>query len=188
MVRRARSKRRARFRQRPAINIKSIKQPKRLIDRRAIGGMYSSGNADLDTNTAVQGLANQNYSSWLTNLAGAGQTGVNATATAAGGQAAGYGSLANLAQQYAQNQTGVAGNVTSGDVAANNLQAAGEAAGAKNLLGAGLGLLSIGAGGMGGLGSSLMGGLGSSLGSMGVTYGMPGTAGSNLFGPRAPGT
>src|SRR3954464_15613016 len=29
--------------------------------RRAIAGMYSSGNADLDTNNAVQGLANQGY-------------------------------------------------------------------------------------------------------------------------------
>jgi hypothetical protein len=157
--------------------------------RRAIGGMYSSGNADIDTNNAVQGLANQGYSSWLQNLAGAGQTGVAATGTAAAGQAGGYGSLANLASQYSQNQTGVAGNVTSGNISANNLQAAGEAAGAKNLLGAGLGLLSLGAGGgLGSLGSSLMGGIGSSLGSLGVTYGMPGTAGSNLFGPKAPGT
>jgi len=162
-----------------------VNQATDAIDRRrAIGGMYSSGNADLDTNTAVQGLANQGYQNWLQGLQGAGQTGINTTAAAAGGIAGGYTNLANLAQQYAQNQTGVAGNVTSGNISANNLQAAG----AKNLLGAGLGLLSLGAGGAGGLGSmlgSVTSGIGSTLGSLGVTYGSPGSFGSNLFGPRA---
>jgi hypothetical protein len=134
--------------------------------RRAIGGMYSSGNADLDTNNAVQGLANQGYNSWLTNLASAGQTGVNATGTAAGGQASGYGALSDLASGYASGRTGVAGNVLSGNMDANKLQAAGEAAGAKNLLGAGLGLASLALPGGGSIGGSLFKGASGGLGSL----------------------
>lgn len=129
-----------------------------LDRRRAIGGMFSSGNADLDTMNATSNLANQGWQSWLAGLQGAGQTGINAAATAAGGVAGGYGALSNLASQYAQNQTGVASNVVSGNMDANKLQAAGEAAGAKNLLGAGLSLASLAAtGGASGLGGALNG-------------------------------
>ncbi|MEH2525868.1 MULTISPECIES: hypothetical protein [unclassified Bradyrhizobium] len=129
--------------------------------RRGVGGMYYSGNADQDAQTFGQNLQNQQYNTWLSNLANAGQTGASIMGSAAAGQAGGYGSLANLAQTYSQNQTGVAGNVLSGNVNANNLQAAGEAAGAKNLLGAGLSLASLAlGGGGGGLGSSLFKGAG----------------------------
>lgn len=132
--------------------------------RRAIGGMYASGNADQDTiDWVTKNLYEQQYAPWLQGLQQAGNTGVATSGAVAAGQAGGYGSLANLAQQYSQNQTGVAGNVLSGNVNANNLQAAGEAAGAKNLLGAGLSLASLALGGGGGTGSSL-GNLTSKLG------------------------
>lgn len=152
--------------------------------RRGIGGMSQSGNADIDALTFGQNLQNQQYNTWLQNLAGAGQTGVSTTGAVAAGQAGGYGSLANLAQTYAGNQTGVAGNVLGGNVNANNLQAAGEAAGAKNLLGAGMSLASLamgGFGGGGGLGSILSGLGGASTGATFGGYG-GGTAGSGMMG------
>lgn len=132
--------------------------------RRGATGMSNSGNADIDAQTFGQNLQNQQYNSWLTNLSGINQNALTATGQAATGQAAGYGSLANLATQFGQDQVGLLGNSTSGQVSANNLQAQGEASGAKNLLGAGLSLGSLAlGGGLGGLGSSL-GNLTSSLG------------------------
>lgn len=122
--------------------------------RRAAGGMLNSGNADLDALNFAQNNQNQQYNNWLSGLSGINQNNLTATQ----GQAAGYGSLADLANQYGTNQVGLLGNTTSGLASANNLQAAGEAAGAKNLLGAGLSLATLGAGGgAGGLGSALKG-------------------------------
>ena len=63
--------------------------------------------------------------------------------------------LANLYQTDANNRVNLQGNVTSGNAGANTLQAQGEAAGAKNLLGAGLGVASMAlGGGLGGIGSA----------------------------------
>lgn len=139
--------------------------------RRAIGGMYASGNADQDTiDYVTKNIYGTQYQPWLQGLQSAGQTGLATSGTVAAGQAGGYGSLASLAERLAGNQVGVSGNVLGQDVNANNLQAAGEAQGAKNLLGAGLSLASLAFGGAGG-------GMGlSSLGS-GLS-----SAGSNLFG------
>lgn len=94
-------------------------------------------------------------------------------------------SLGNLYNTDATNRVGVSNNLQSGMMQANNQQAQGEAAGSRNLIGAGLSLASLAAGGLGGgsFGFGGGGGLGSSLGSLGITYGMPGTAGSNMFGP-----
>ena len=133
-----------------------------LNRRRAAGGMLNSGNADIDAIKFGQGTANQEYQNWLKNLQASGQMGLQATGAAAAGQAGQYDTLAQLAQTYGQNQSGVAGNVLSGNMDANKLQAAGEAAGAKNLLGAGLSLASLGMGAFGG-----SGGLGSFLGGLG---------------------
>jgi hypothetical protein len=111
-----------------------------------------------------------------------------ANSAIAGNQAALGAGQAGLYTQNASDLTNLSGNVTSGTAAANNAEAAGKAAGAKNLLGAGLSLASLAAGGMGGGFGGLMGAgsaAGSTLGSMGITYGLPGTAGSNLYGPRA---
>jgi hypothetical protein len=153
--------------------------------RRGVMGMSNSGNADIDAQTFGQNLQNQQYNTWLTNLAGAGQTGAGLIGAAAQGQGTGYTNLANLAGQLSSNQVGVAGNALSGNVNANNLQAAGEAAGAKNLLGAGMSLATLAMGGMGGggFGNSLVGSLfggGSSGGTPGTQIG--GTQGSAVYG------
>lgn len=133
--------------------------------RRAIGGMYASGNADIDTGDWItKNLYETQYQPWLAGLQSAAGMGGQYTGAAAAGQQGGYTNLANLASQYGQNQTNVYGTATSNNIAANNMQAAGEASGAKNLLGAGLSLAGMAFGG-GGLGSSLMSGV------------------SNMFGP-----
>jgi hypothetical protein len=150
----------------------------------ALQGQAISGNTNIDALKYAQNLQNQQYNNWLTNLSGAGQTGVNLAGNVASGQATGYGNLANLAQTYATNQTGVAGNVLSGTTAANNQAAQAETAGAQNLLNAGLKIAGFAAAPFtGGLSAAI----GSGLGSLGMTYGSPGSASSNLFGPVAPG-
>jgi hypothetical protein len=127
--------------------------------RRAAGGMLNSGNADIDAQKFGTGLADQTWNGWLSNLQGVNQNALSATSGAAAGQAGAYGSMANLETTNAGDQIGLLGNTTSGMASANNTEAAGRAAGAKNLLGAGLSLASLAAGGFGGLG-----GLGSALG------------------------
>jgi len=121
--------------------------------RRATSGMLNSGNADIDALKFGQGLANQEYGGWLSNLLGVDRNALSATGATASGQAGVYGGLADLARGYSNDQVGLLGNTTSGMAGANNFEAAGKAAGAKNLLGAGLGLASLGAGG--GFGSAL---------------------------------
>lgn len=128
-----------------------------LDRRRAIGGMYASGNADQDTmDWITKNLYEQQYAPWMAGLQQAGNTGVATSGAVASGQAGGYTNLANLAQQYASNQAGVAGNVATGNTNASNLQAQGEASGAKNLLGAGMNLLSLGMGGGNTFGGNLL--------------------------------
>jgi hypothetical protein len=141
--------------------------------RRALSGMVDSGNADVDALTFSQNLQNQQYQNWQNQLQQSGNTGVGLVGAAAQGQAGGYGSLANLAQQYASGQSNVAGNVATGITNANNLQAQGEASGAKNILNAGLSIAGMFAGGPigAGLGSSLSGMMGGGGG--GITYGGP---------------
>jgi hypothetical protein len=151
-----------------------------LNRRRDIQGMGNSGNADIDALTFGQNLQNQQYQNWQTQLAGAGQTGAGLIGQAAQGQAAGYGSLANLGYQYGTDQSGIAGNIASGTVADNNMVAAGQAAGAKNLLGAGLSLATLGLGGNP-FGGSLTGG-GSSGGSSPFSASPIMKFGSSLFG------
>jgi len=127
-----------------------------LNRRRASAGMLDSGNADLDALTFGQNAQNQQYNGWLDRLGGL----VSPEVTAASGAAGNQTNLANLYQTDATNRIGLQGNYTSGNVGANNYQAAGEAAGAKNLLGGALSLATLGtslAGG-GGLGSLFSGG------------------------------
>src|SRR6516164_7835692 len=77
----------------------------------AAGGMTASGNLlDALQKNAV-GYANQDYQNWIKNLQTTGQMGIGATEEGAAGPAQGYGGLANLASQYAQNQANVFGNV-----------------------------------------------------------------------------
>lgn len=127
-----------------------------LNRRRASAGMLDSGNADLDALTYGQNLQNQQYNGWLDRLGGL----VSPELTAASGAAGNQTNIANLYQNDATNRIGLQGNVTSGNIGANNYEAAGASAGAKNLLGGALSLATLGtslAGG-GGLGSILGGG------------------------------
>jgi hypothetical protein len=154
--------------------------------RRAVGHMLDSGNADIDAVKFGTGLADQTYGSWLDRLRGVDSNAMAATGAAASGQSGGYGSLANLYQQDANNRVNLAGNVSSGNIAANNQQAAGEASGARNLLNAGMGLASLATGGMGGgfgFGSSL-GNLGSQMFGNGTGYQTNPWSSGGMFGGR----
>lgn len=127
--------------------------------RRAAAGMLGSGNADQDAQTFGQNLQNQQYGGWLDRLGGL----VSPEVSAAGGAAGNQTNIANLYQNDATNRIGLQGNYTSGNVGANNYEAAGASAGAKNLLGGALSLATLGtslAGGGGGLGSLFSGGSG----------------------------
>ncbi len=127
-----------------------------LNRRRASAGMLDSGNADLDALTFGQNLQNQQYNGWLDRLGGL----VSPELSAASGAAGNETNIANLYQNDATNRIGLQGNYTSGVTGANNYEAAGASAGAKNLLGGALSLATLGtslAGG-GGLGSLLGGG------------------------------
>lgn len=128
--------------------------------RRAAGGMLDSGNADQDAQTFGQNLQNQQYNNWLTSLTGLNNNAIQATTGAATGQAGVYGGLGTLATNNASDLTNLLGSSTSGLASANNLQAQGEAAGAKNLLGLGTSLLGLGTGGGGTVGSSILKGIG----------------------------
>jgi hypothetical protein len=122
--------------------------------------MTNSGNTAEDVGTFTQNLQNQQYNTWLQNLQQTAGMGLQATGAAATGQAAGDTGLASLGYQYGSDQGNIAGNIASGTMADNNMVAAGQAAGAKNLLGAGLSLATLGlSGGTGGFGSSLIGNL-----------------------------
>lgn len=114
-----------------------------LNRRRAAGGMLDSGNADIDAIRFGTGLADSEFGNWLTRLGSFVSPELSATSGAATGQAAGYGSLANLHQTDATNRIGLQGNFTSGMAGANNLEAAGEAKGAGNLLNLGMNVASM---------------------------------------------
>jgi hypothetical protein len=122
-------------------------------------GMSQSGNAAQDIGTFVQNLQNQQYNTWLQNLQNTAGLGANTTASAAAGQAGAYTGLANLGYTYGSDQGNIANNIASGTINDNDMVAAGQAAGAKNLLGAGLSLATLGLGGAGGGGfaNSLVG-------------------------------
>lgn len=126
-----------------------------LNRRRASAGMLDSGNADIDALTYGTGLANQTYGDWQSKLGSFVSPELSATTGAAGVQQ----SLSDLYQNDAANRIGLQGNYTSGTASANNAEAAGKAAGAKNLLGGALSLATLGTslytGGASGLGSLL---------------------------------
>jgi hypothetical protein len=129
--------------------------------RRAAAGMLASGNADQDATNYATNLVNQQYGTWLNGLGSFTNPELSATSGAATGTANTYGDLASLANNNATNQVNLLGQTTAGQVGANNLQAQGEAAGAKNLLGLGTSLLGLGTGGGSTVGGSLLSGLGS---------------------------
>jgi len=124
-----------------------------LNRRRAGAGMADSGNADVDAIKFGTGLADQTYGSWLDRLGGY----ISPELQATSGQASSLGALSDLSQTDATNRIGLYGNVASGNIGANNLQAQGESQGARNLLGGALSLANLGlkATGVGGFGSAL---------------------------------
>jgi len=151
-----------------------------LNRRRATAGMLNSGNADIDALTFGQNSQNREWDKWVSGLTGLGDKALPTAGAMAGVDT----SLANLYQSDATNRVGLQGNVTSGNANANNLQAQGEASGAKNLLGGIMGgaNLLMGGGGIGALGGAFgFGGGGSSWGANN-----PGVAGSSYYGPTRP--
>jgi len=145
-----------------------------ILRQLGASGMSQSGNAAEDVGTFTQNLQNQQYNTWLQNLQQTAGMGLSATGQAAQGQAAGYGSLGNLGYQYGSDQAGVAGNIASGTMSDNDMVAAGQSAGAKNLLGAGLSLATLGlSGGSGGVANSLVGKIGSNAGKLFMGGGSP---------------
>lgn len=130
--------------------------------RRAISGMWDSGNTDLDLLKTATGLADQSYNSWLQNLGGL----ISPELTATQSGSAVKGSLADLYRADASDRVNVASGVTSGNMAANNYEAAGRSTGARNLLGAGLSLASLGT-------SLFGGGKGFSFGGSGTNFNNP---------------
>lgn len=98
-------------------------------------GMLGGGNLNQDSIKYAGTLANQDYNNWLTNLGGLVNPELQAVGGAAGGVAGANTNLANLYQNDASNRVNVSGNKTGLITGANNLQAQGEMAGSKNLLG-----------------------------------------------------
>lgn len=88
------------------------------------GGMLNSGNTLTALTQFGQGLANQEYGSWLDRLSGMSAQGLSA----AGGQASGYGGLADLYQRGTDNRLGLESSVTQGLMGANNQWAQGKEA------------------------------------------------------------
>lgn len=87
-------------------------------------GMLNSGNTLTALTGFGQGLANQEYGSWLDRLKGTSDTGL----TAASGQASGYGALSDLYQGTADDRLSLESGVTSGLLGANNQIAQGKEA------------------------------------------------------------
>lgn len=159
-----------------------------LDRRRAVTGMYGSGNADIDTLKFSQGLGNQEYGNWQNKLLGFTSPELSATAGAAGGRAGAATGLAGLETGYgnnltslygsdASNRTNLLGSLTSNNMQANNASAAAETAGSRNLLNAGMGLATLAMGMPPGMG----GGNGFNFGGGSGGYNAGSTGGGNPF-------
>lgn len=106
----------------------ALDQGTQQINRGAASrGMLGSGNTSADLIDYATGAANKDYNSWLGNLNAAIGTGIGTNDN-----------LANLATGTATAKTGIAGDVASGTMGANNQVAKGQQqndAGLSNLLG-----------------------------------------------------
>lgn len=123
----------------------AMDQGVQALDRSAAGkGFYGSGNAAVELNKFGQGQANQEYGNWLSRLQGLGAQGLQAAA----GQTDRQGRLAGINQWGAGGRANAivdltkaqAGNLQSGPAA----DAAANAQGGANLLGALLGVGNLG--------------------------------------------
>lgn len=88
------------------------------------GGMLASGNTLAALSDRTQGIANQEYGSWLDRLSGMSTQGLSA----AGGQASGYGAKSDLYQRGTDNRLDLESNVTKGLMDTNNQWAQGKEA------------------------------------------------------------
>lgn len=88
-------------------------------------GMLTSGNTLTALTQYGQGVADQEYGSWLDRLQGLSSQGLQA----AGGQASGYGGLADLHQNTAGDRLGLESSVVQGRMGVNNQRAQGQEAG-----------------------------------------------------------
>lgn len=100
----------------------------------AARGVLGSGETTLDTLTYAQGLANQEYGNWLDNLSGYSNQQAGLYTTGLGGQAGALGDLASLAGNTTDRKLGVASDVVTGKMGANNQIAEAKNAGLGNAL------------------------------------------------------
>ena len=108
------------------------------LDRRASArGSFQSGGNQIDTINYATGVANQEYGNWLDRLGGASMAGAQ-------GQSGVLGSLANLYTGAADQKVGIAGDVFSGRMAANNQIAQGGEANRAGIANLGGTLMDIG--------------------------------------------
>lgn len=146
----------------------------------ATGGAYG-GNTLAALSDRAGNMANQEYGNWQSKLGGL----ISPEMQAVSGQA---GAEANKVPVYQGTANSIAGlgTSTANGVAGQNTQAANAQMAANgNLWNFGLqAATALASGGTSLLGGA--GGMGSKLGGLGITYGQPGTAGSNLYGPVAP--
>lgn len=103
-------------------------------------GMLNSGNTLTALSQYGQGLANQEYGSWLDRLSGLSTQGLSA----ANGQAGAYGSLSDLYQNTAGSRLGLESTVAQGKIGINNQFAQGREA--NNAAWGGLGGALLGGG------------------------------------------
>lgn len=96
------------------------------LERRAgAQGRLSSGQTGLDTLGFAQGLANQDYNNWLSNLSGYGQQQAGLYTTGLQGQAGALSDLANLATGTGDRRLNLISEVANGKMASNNQKAQG---------------------------------------------------------------
>jgi hypothetical protein len=109
----------------------ALQQGTQALDRSAAGsGMFGSGNAAEALTNYGQGMANQQYGNWLSNLSGLNNQGL----TAAMGQTQRQGAMAGINEWGAGQQVANNNNAVNGYVGAQNQTAAANAQGGQNLL------------------------------------------------------
>jgi hypothetical protein len=133
------------FQTSPGYNF-AVQQGTQALDRSAAGaGNFGSGNAAVALQNYGQGMANQQYNNWLSNLQGLGQEGL----AAATGQTGREQSLANIQTGLGQGQAGAIQNgvnqATNALTSGANADMSANAQGTSNIFSALLGGANLGA-------------------------------------------
>jgi hypothetical protein len=154
-----------------------VNQSLDALDRRAASrGLLGSGNNTIDTLSTVHGIANQEYGDWQNRLAGLISPEMSAAAGVAGSESA----KAPVWTNDANARLGLGQNVVSGVNDQTTQKANAEMAASKNMLGLGMSLASLAAGGMPGLGG-ITGMLGGSAGGAGMGSFLKGSGTGYLY-------